>query len=93
MIPKLCIGDAWPGDPVCWVARLRNPFVIARCEPRGILGVHLDAWPASVETDTTPAKLQKIMEGLRPGLPSRWSFSFGLAAPPEYLLLDAVESP
>lgn len=101
--PKYAVGEQWPeeGAP-SFVVRLRNPFVLALAEPRGLFSIHLHAWP-DVRGNTTEAKLDKIMAALariesveiegEDADYTQWSYSFGtLPAIPPFILLDNTAS-
>ena len=102
MFPKYAISNAWPDDPHSWIVRLRNPFLAALVEERGLIGMHLHCWPASVEHAIAPRKLARIIADMAAiwgeeiehlsGLPSAWSFSFDEKfAPPEFMVIDGAQ--
>ena len=100
--PFYAVGDGWPGDPCTWVVRLDDLFLLARVEPRGLVGLRLHCWPHSVQSALPWSKLTRIIgematiwgeevENLS-GLPNEWDFIFDEDfSPPPYLLLDSAQ--
>jgi hypothetical protein len=95
--PKYLVAEA---DSDTWIIRTRNPFVMARCEPRGVVGLRLFCWPPSARQtpglDSIISTMAQIwaedVDGLS-GLPSKWDFIFDdKTAPPEYLMADSYRS-
>jgi hypothetical protein len=97
--PKYLIANESLDSPV-WIVRTRNPFVMARCEPVGLVGVKLFCWPPEIrelpKVDKVIPTMAEIyaedVEG-QPGLPSEWSFVFNEAEKiPEFLVGDSYQS-
>ena len=103
-IPKYLIADALPPhDEGVFIVRTRNPFLVARVEERGMVGLRLHCWPPEARNQTTPNKLAKIVSAMAeifadevermPGLPSQWDFVFDVnASAPRWLIGDNVKS-
>jgi len=100
-IPRFCLASSTPeGDT--FVVSSHDPVMIARVEPRGMIGFRLHCWPAEVqkrysesqifETVKTMADIFAAEVEQMPGLPSKWDFVFDeKMVPPCYLLCDDVE--
>lgn len=62
--PKYAVGSQWPEDEQVWVARLRNPFLLAKVELQGLFSLRLHLWPNGVLEKIPIKKQQQVLQGM-----------------------------